>query len=111
MGKFSELEMVISDLRNAAAMISEAANTLLEMFSGAKAEDAPAPTEEKPQLTLEQVRAVLSDLSRKGFTAKVRKILQKHGADKLSQIDPSHYEALLAEAAELTKTEEEADVT
>lgn len=109
MGKLSELEMLISDLRNAATMISEAATTLLEMFGGAKAEEEAMPAEEKPQLTLEQVRAVLSDLSRKGFTADVRKLLKKHGAEKLSLIDPSHYEALLAEAAKLKNPEEDTD--
>ena len=109
MGKLKELEALISDLRNAAAMISEVATTLLEMFGGAKPEEYASPTEETPQLTLEQVRAVLSDLSRKGFTAKVRKLLKKYGAEKLSLIDPAHYEGLLAEAAELTKAEDESD--
>ena len=109
MGKFNEVEMVISDLRSAATAITEAANALQEMFSTAKTENSPAPAPEKPKLSLEQVRAVLSDLSRKGYTADVRKLLIKHGADKLSQVEPSHYEALLAEATELTKPEENTD--
>lgn len=60
--------------------------------------DAPA----KPVLTLEQVRAVLADKSRKGFTAQIRSLLQKYGAAKLSGIDPAHYKALLADAEVLT---------
>ena len=57
----------------------------------------PAPKEEKP-LNLEDVRAVLADKSRKGHTAEVKALLTKHGADKLSEIDPAEYAALLADA-------------
>ena len=53
--------------------------------------------EEKP-LTLEEVRAVLAEKSRSGHTEEVRKLLARHGADKLSEIDPAEYPALLAEA-------------
>lgn len=57
----------------------------------------PAPKEEKP-LNLEDVRAVLADKSRKGHTAEVKALLTKHGADKLSEIDPAEYASLLADA-------------
>ena len=53
--------------------------------------------EEKP-LTLEEVRAVLAEKSRSGHTEEVRALLNKHGADKLSEIEPAEYAALLAEA-------------
>ena len=35
-------------------------------------------------------------------TAEIRALLQKYGASKLSQIDPAHYKALLAEAEVMT---------
>ena len=90
------------ELRSAAAAISDAADWLTKMFSGEpQAEDAPASLPE-PELTLEQVRAVLADKSRQGHTAEIRALLQKYGASKLSQIDPAHYKALLAEAEVLT---------
>ena len=99
MGKFSELELTIKDLRTAAATINDVANTLVEMFSGdphtGDVDEPAAPAE--PQLTLEQVRAVLADKSRNGFTAQIRSLLQKYGAAKLSGIDPANYKALLAE--------------
>ncbi|BFL46071.1 rRNA biogenesis protein rrp5 [Lactonifactor longoviformis] len=64
---------------------------------GAKAEPEPSkPT--KPTLTLEQVRAVLAEKSRAGHTTEIKALLLKHGADKLSDIDPEHYVALLADA-------------
>ena len=56
-----------------------------------------AEPEEKP-LTLEEVRAVLAEKSRAGHTAEVKELLNKHGADKLSEIDPSEYPALLTDA-------------
>ena len=58
---------------------------------------AMAKQEEEP-LTLEEVRAVLAEKSRSGHTEEVRELLAKHGADKLSEIDPAEYAALLAEA-------------
>ena len=99
MGKISELDMAIRDLRSAAATINDVADTLAEVFSTESADEAPdaaAPAE--AALTLEQVRAVLADKSRKGHTAEIRALLQKYGAAKLSGIDPVHYEALVAEA-------------
>lgn len=61
------------------------------------AKAAKQEPEEKP-LTLEEVRAVLAEKSRSGHTEDVRELLAKHGADKLSEIDPAEYAALLAEA-------------
>lgn len=62
-----------------------------------EAKAAKQEPEEKP-LTLEEVRAVLAEKSRSGHTEEVRELLAKHGADKLSEIDPVEYAALLAEA-------------
>lgn len=62
-----------------------------------EAKAAKQEPEEKP-LTLEEVRAVLAEKSRSGHTEEVRELLAKHGADKLSEIDPAEYPALLAEA-------------
>lgn len=102
MGRISELELAIKDLRSAAATINEVANTLAEMFSNTADEAPVAAVPAEPRLTLEQVRAVLADKSRKGHTAEIRALLQKHGAAKLSGIDPANYKALLADAEVLT---------
>lgn len=90
----SDMAATIEELRTAAAAINAAANWLAEMFSGAGDAEPAAPAE--PTLTLEQVRAILADKSRRGFTTEIRSLLQKYGAAKLSQIDPAHYKALLA---------------
>lgn len=99
MSKMGDMAMTIEELRNAAAAINEAANWLAEQFSGTS-EEAPtkepaAKREKKPELKLEDVRAVLAEKSRAGHTAAIRTILQKYGASKLSGVDPKHYEALL----------------
>lgn len=59
---------------------------------------------EKP-LSLEDVRAVCAEKSREGFTAEVKEILTKHGADKLSEVDTTEYKALLAEVEALGNAE------
>ena len=100
MSKMKDMAMTIEELRSAAAAITDAANWLSQQFNS-DAEEAPireAQPEKKPELTLEQVRAVLADKSRAGHTAAVRDLLQKYGAAKLSQVDPKHYEALLKDA-------------
>ena len=100
MGKMSDMAMTIDALRNAADAITEAANCLAQLASGDNTEESPkekAPVQ-KPTLTLEQVRAVLAEKSRAGYTANVRELLQKYGASKLSQVDSSNYEALLRDA-------------
>ena len=99
MNKMSEMSATIEELRKSAAAISDAANWLAEQFSG----DEPAPeAPAEPILTLEAVRAVLADKSRAGFTAQIRSLLQKYGADKLSGVDPTNYKALLADVEGLT---------
>ena len=71
-----------------------------EKKTAAKEAEPPAKdsASEKKPLTLEQVRAVLAEKSRAGHTAEVRALLLKHGADKLSEVDPVKYPALLADA-------------
>ena len=64
-----------------------------------KTEATPAP--EAEPITLEDVRAVLAKKSVQGHTAEVQALIHKRGVEKLSQIDPGEYPALLAEAEAL----------
>lgn len=120
MSKVKVLLDVVSDLRSLADGLqavadvmtqSEAAETPASMAgtekkpkkadtkkAEKKEEPAPAPAPEEKPLTLEEVRAALAEKSRAGHTAEVRALLIKHGADKLSDIDPAEYPALLADA-------------
>lgn len=102
MSRMNDMAQTIEELRTAAAAISAAADWLTKMFSGElQAANAPDSSPEA-ELTLEQVRSILADESRKGHTAEIRALLQKYGAAKLSGIDPANYKALLADAEVLT---------
>ena len=102
MSKMSDMAATIADLRSAATAISEAADWLAQQFSGNDdaVEAAPEPAKE-PELKLEDVRAILADMSRKGYTAQIRELLLKYGAPKLSGINPANYKALLNDVEEL----------
>ncbi|MBR3922174.1 MAG: DNA ligase [Kiritimatiellae bacterium] len=105
MSRMNEMSVVIEELKTAAATINEAVKWLTEAFGGTVEVDTtptPAPAAPaKPAITLEQVRAILAEKSHDGFTTEVRALLQKHGADKLSLIDPAEYESLMKDAEAL----------
>ncbi len=95
MSKVKLLLDVVEDLRSLADSVQAVADAMLQNEPTVDAEPktpAPAP---KKELTLEEVRAVLGEKSRAGFTAEIQALLKKYGAPKLSGIDPKHYEALL----------------
>ena len=113
MSRMKLLLDVVSDLRSLADSLQAVADAVAQ---GGQ-EQPDQTTEEKPAqkpekknvakqvekaepkpLTLEQVRAALAEKSRAGHTAEVKALLLKHGADKLSDIDPAEYPALLADA-------------
>ena len=104
MSKTSELALVIEELRNAAAALCSATENLSTLFADQAEQSAtPVPTIQKTvkPLALETVRAVLAEKSRDGHTADIRALLEKHGAPKLSEIDPAKYTALLADVEAL----------
>ena len=129
MNKTSEIDICIGELRTAAQSLAVVADSLTALFGasavtagmfvqGGEDTDKKAvgesvniadgkvktaqSTEPKPKpVTLAQVRAVLAEKSRCGHTAQVRELLQKHGAVKLSAIDPTEFETLLSEAADI----------
>ncbi len=98
MSKLAELSGCIKELRDCADNLNQIANWLFKTFS---TDEAPAEPV-KPEHTLESVRAILAEASRAGHTAEIRDLLQKYGASRLSEIDPTHYEALVADAEGLS---------
>ena len=106
MSKLSEMDAAIKELRDIAASINDIANWLTGTFSAdtePEADTAPAPAAKEPEpvLAFEDVRAILADKSREGFTAQIRDLLQKFGAKKLSEVDPAHYKTLIADRCRL----------
>ena len=68
--------------------------------------DEELPKEEKAKqeektYEIEDVRTILADKSRLGHTAKIRELLEKYGAKKLSEIEPSNYKDLVADVEKL----------
>ena len=61
-------------------------------------EPEPEPTAEPDAPTLEQVRAVLANLSRKGATDEIRDILADLGCGKLSEVPAERYPEVLERA-------------
>ncbi len=107
MSKMSDMAATIEELRNAAAAINDIANWLTTAFSSdpeTEAAPAPTPAAKEPELVLvfEDVRAILADKSREGFTAQIRELLQKYDASKLSEVDPEHYKALIKDVEGLS---------
>lgn len=68
---------------------------VLTRISEVSARQPAAEAAQEPEQKLEDVRAVLADMSRKGHTAETRELLGKYGASKLSGVDPANYRALL----------------
>ena len=91
-----DLKAIIKSLDEVGRLLKECNKMLLEFEK-----TDPANTE-PTQLTLEEVRAVLAEKSQDGFTSAIRALLEKHGAKRLSEIDPSKYPALLADAEALS---------
>ena len=101
----------MSNVSDAVRKIGEEIVALAEMMEHgstsavAEAQRTPAaeekPAEEKTLPRLEDVRAVLAEISRNGKTAEMKALLTKFGATKLSDIDPADYPSLLAAAKEV----------
>lgn len=115
MSKMSQLAAELDELRHCGEILIGISDTLREMFSGG--DDEPEPAVEKPKgksktaktapvkepepekkLTLADVRAVLAEKSRAGFTEEVKALITKHGADRLSEVPETEYAALLKDA-------------
>lgn len=114
MSKMSELSAELDELKKCGEILIGISDTLKEMFSTREDDEPAQPSKERPRentpsseavpkpepkaLTLTDVRSVLAEKSRNGFTSEVKELLIKFGAEKLSEIDPTKYPTLLAEA-------------
>jgi hypothetical protein len=113
MSKMSEFDLYIGELRNAVQALTAVADGLVALFTASSETETETPSSPKVEppkpkpITLEQVRAVLAEKSRSGHTAEVRELLQRHGAGRLSEIDPTGYPTLLLEATAVGLATEE----
>lgn len=99
---------VITCVRNLADSLQVVADVLTDMKSlevieaqpvAQISEKAAKPKKKKAKIyTLEDVRGVLAEKSQNGLTSEVKGLIAKFGGSKLSDIDPSNYEAIIKEA-------------
>lgn len=104
---------VISDVRSLGDSLQAYADALTasdklegfeQIYPAAEEAQQPEPTNPEPPtkpVTLAEVRAVLANKSRAGFTEEVKQLVMKHGAEKLSGVPESEYAALMKEAESL----------
>lgn len=101
MSKVKLLLDVVEDMRNLADSIQAVADAMLQNEPTAEVANTPTvetPTPKEKPLTIDQVRSVLRPkIKEKGKDA-VQGLLKKYGSPLLSEIDPSLYAALVADA-------------
>lgn len=66
-----------------------------------KAKTNKEDSQEQKQPTLEEVRAVMAEKNREGHREEVKAIIVKHGANKLTALEPKCYSEVLKEVGEI----------
>lgn len=97
MSRIKLMMEVKEDAENLAASIG----TLLDALESDEELEEVKPNEEEKVYELEEVRKILADKSRAGYTDQLRDLLQKYGAKKLSEIEPSKYKDLVQDVEQL----------
>ena len=87
-------------VKELAVKLAKELNLFIEALDSDETPKAEPACELVP-ITLEEVRTILAELSRDGKTQEVKAILKRHGASRLSEVNPDEWEAILDEAAEI----------
>lgn len=90
-----KLLKVAEDLKNLSESVQSVCTVVSEGLS--PEEEQEQEQIEDKSVEFEKVRGVLANKSREGHTAKIKEIIKKYGADKLSEVDPKDYPAILKE--------------
>lgn len=96
MGYFSELDILLKENDELIETFKINNSKIRELLSSK--EEATEPAEPEVKVTLEQVRALLAELSKTGKTASVKQLLARYGASKLSQVKVADYNELYLDA-------------
>lgn len=95
---------VVTDLQNLAGSLQTIAEVLASNEETPRTKEKAPIQKAKPKkknISLEEVRTLLAQKSQAGFTADIKRLLEKYGATKLSEIEEKDYEALMKDAEEL----------
>ena len=110
MSKMNELAIELEELKRCGETLISIADTLTALFSagGEEPEAQPAPETKQPEpaksekpYSFTDVRGILADKSRQGHTVAVKNLLRKYGAEKLSDLAPENYTAIVADVEAL----------
>jgi len=102
------LELAAELLKGTDRKVASSEKTMPPAIDEVREEASINGMERAPSLT--EVRAVLADKSRDGHTARIKKLLEKYGAPRLSEVDPVHYRDLLDEGRCLGATREDIEL-
>ncbi|MGV1199667.1 rRNA biogenesis protein rrp5 [Enterococcus casseliflavus] len=92
---------VVEDVQALADSLQELAVAIQTNEPELQSETAEPPVEMKPgvkQPTLEEVRGLLARKSQEGKSAEVKTLIEKYGANRLSDVPTENYAALVADA-------------
>lgn len=99
----NELVNIAETIARVVSELTQLADSVTKLSAALKADEvsssAPAVTKKTPELA--EVRALLAEVSRSGKTAEVKKLLESHGCQKLSEVEDEFYEELMEEARAL----------
>src|SRR5699024_2978166 len=97
MSRIKLMMEVKEDAENLAASIG----VILDALESDGELEEVKPKKEEKGYELEEVRKILADKSRAGYTDQIRDLLQKYEAKKLSEIEPSEYKDLVKDVEQL----------
>ncbi len=100
--KIEKIIKVAKELEKAATKLIEEIDAFIEFITAEPEEKKPVVEAPKKAITLEEVRTFLTNLSREGHTKKVKELLVKYGANRLSEVKEEDYESLLHDAEAIT---------
>ncbi|NLK23258.1 MAG: hypothetical protein GX309_04560 [Clostridiales bacterium] len=84
---------IINDLKSLIGHLEELQNT--------QEQNGISPKDVEKKVTIEEVRAILAEKSKDGKVKEVKALIKKHGADKLTALNPDCYKEILKEAKKL----------
>ncbi len=87
----------VEDMRRLSDSLQKVCETVMDGMSEKEAPKA-ITKKEAPEITLEKVRGVLAQRRQEGYTAEVKALIQKYGAERPGEVDPKNFQALLKDA-------------
>ena len=116
MSRMKELSQAIDELTACGERLIRTANAIRDMFTDDSEEaekpavkteptghkPTAAPTAEEPKkYTFQEVRKAFSAKSHAGYTAQVKALIARYGADRLSDVKEEDYPRLMADLEEI----------